>query len=61
MLIFTTTTVVGRNTRVDSNPTPWDNRYLTDEEIEIIDYFQSEDVDGFIFCTGGKFIFNRIA
>jgi len=61
ILIFTTTTVVGRNTGVDSNPYPWDNRYLTGEEIEIINYFQNEDVDGLIFCAAGIYISERIA
>ena len=60
-LIFTTTTVVGRNTGIDSNPYPWDNRYLTGEEIEIIEYFQNEDVDGLIFCAAGIYISERIA
>ncbi len=30
---------------------PWDNRYLTDEEIQIIDYFKGEDVNGLIFVA----------
>lgn len=61
MLIFTTTTVVGRNTAVDSNPYPWENSYLTEEEIEIIEFFQNEDVEGLIFCAAGPLIAERIA
>ena len=61
MLIFTITTVVGRNTAVDSNPYPWENSYLTEEEIEIIEFFQNEDVEGLIFCAAGPLIAERIA
>lgn len=61
ILIFTTTTVVGRNTAVDSNPYPWENSYLTEEEIEIIEFFQNEDVEGLIFCAAGPLIAERIA
>jgi len=61
ILIFTTTTVVGRNTEVDRNPYPWDNRYLTGEEIEIIDYFQNEEINGLIFTAAGILIAERIA
>jgi len=61
ILIFTTTTIVGRNTGIDSNPYPWDNRYLTGEEIEIINYFQNEDVEGLIFCAAGIYVSERIA
>ena len=51
ILIFTTTTILGKHKTIDSNPYPWDNRYLTDEEIEIIDYFQNVDINGLIFCA----------
>ncbi|GAH84256.1 unnamed protein product, partial [marine sediment metagenome] len=37
---------------------PWDNRYLTDEEIQVIDYFKGEDVDGLIFVAD-RFISDR--
>jgi len=48
--------------RVDviSNPYPWENRYLTNEEIEIIDYFQNEEINGLIFCAAGPYISERI-
>ena len=60
MVIFTTTTVEGRLRYIDSNPYPWENRYLTDEEIEIIEYFQNEDINGLIFCAAGIYISERI-
>ena len=34
-----------------NSPYPWDNSYLTDEEIQIIDCFKGEDVNGLIFVT----------
>ncbi len=43
-----------------SSPYPWENRYLTNEEIEIIEYFQNEDIDGLIFCAAGIHISERI-
>ena len=61
MLIFTTTTVVGRHRDIDSSPYPWENRYLTDEEIEIIDYFQKEEIYGLIFAATGILIAERLA
>ena len=45
---------------VISSPYPWENRYLTNEEIEIIEYFQHEDIDGLILCAAGIFISERI-
>ncbi len=45
---------------VISSPYPWENGYLTDEEIEIIEYFQNEDIDGLIFCAAGRYISERI-
>ena len=61
MLIFTITTVEGRLRSIDSSPYPWENRYLTDEEIEIINFFQNEYVDGLIFCAAGPLIAERLA
>ena len=48
--------------RVDkiSSPYPWKNKYLNDEEIEIIEYFQNKDIDGLIFCAAGGYISIRI-
>jgi len=34
-----------------NSPYPWENRYLTDEEIEIIEYLQNEDINGLIFVS----------
>ena len=34
-----------------NSPYPWENRYLTDEEIEIIEYLQNEDIGGLIFVS----------
>jgi len=45
---------------VISSPYPWENRYLTNEEIEIIEFFQNEDIDGLIFCAAGIHISERI-
>jgi len=61
MLIFTATTVEGRLRSIDSSPYPWENRYLTEEEIEIIDYFQKEEINGLIFATTGNLIAERLA
>lgn len=48
--------------RIDviSNTYPWENRYLTNEEIEIIEYFQNEEINGLIFCAAGMHISERI-
>ncbi len=48
----------GRFDRSNS-PYPWENRYLTDEEIEIIEYLQNEDIDGLIFVSN-RYISERI-
>ena len=45
---------------VISSPYPWENRYLTNEETEIIEYFQNEDIHGLIFCAAGRYISERI-
>ncbi len=59
IVIFSTTTVVGLRT-VDSSPYPWENRYLTEEEQEIIKFFQNEDIFGLIY-TNVPEIANRIS
>ncbi len=61
LLIFTTITVEGRLRSIDSSPYPWENRYLTYEEIEIIDYLQKEDIYGLIYTTAGTLIAERLA
>ena len=45
---------------VTSSPYPWENRYLTNEEIKIIEYFQNEEINGLIFCAAGIHISERI-
>ena len=51
IIIFSTTTVVGRTRTFDSSPYPWENRYLTEEEQEILNFFQNEDVSGLIYSN----------
>ncbi|KKK70650.1 hypothetical protein LCGC14_2921840 [marine sediment metagenome] len=60
-LIFTTTTIVGGNTVNSSERYPWDNRYLTGEEIEIIHYFNGVDIDDLILSGVGIYIEDRLA
>lgn len=49
ILIFTITTSYGRIRLKESSKYPWENRYLTEEEIEIIDFFKKQDIKGLIF------------
>ncbi|NVM17290.1 MAG: hypothetical protein HWN80_06205 [Candidatus Lokiarchaeota archaeon] len=51
ILIFSITTIETNRAGLSSSPYPWENRYLTDEEIGIIYYFQNEEIDGLIFTT----------
>ena len=60
IIIFSTTTVVGRWRTINSSPYPWENRYLTEEEQEIITFFQNEDIFGLIY-TNVPFIADRIS
>ena len=50
MLIFSITNIETNRAGL-GNAYPWEYRYLTDEEIEIIDFFQNEEIDGLIFTT----------
>jgi len=43
-----------RKNEYTESPYPWENGYLTNEEIEIIKYLKSQEIDGFIFSTAGK-------
>jgi len=54
ILIFSITTIETNRAGMISNPYPWENTYLTNEEIEIIEFFQNEDIDGLIFATIGN-------
>jgi len=49
ILIFSITTIETNRAGVSSNPYPWQNRSLTDEEMKIIEFFQNEEIDGLIF------------
>ena len=51
MLIFSITTIETNRAGMCSSPYPWENLCLTEEEIEIIEYFQNEDIEGLIFTT----------
>ncbi|KKL70166.1 hypothetical protein LCGC14_2107640, partial [marine sediment metagenome] len=59
-LAFSEINLEAGRANVFSSPYPWENRYLTNEEIEIIEYFQNEDIDGLIFCAAGIHISERI-
>ena len=61
IIIFSTTTIVGPWRTRDSSPYPWENQYLTEEEQEILNFFQNEDVYGLIFCAPGIVISERLA
>ncbi len=54
IIIFSTTTNLGRWCTMDNSPYPWENRYLTEEEQQIINFFQNEDITGFIFTNFPK-------
>ncbi len=60
MLIFSITTIETNRAGMCSSPYPWENLCLTEEEIEIIEYFQNEDIDGLIFTTN-KDIANKLS
>ncbi len=60
IVIFSTTTVVGRWRTIDSSPYPWENRYFTEEEQEILNFFQNEEIFGFIY-TNVPLIATRIS
>ena len=60
MSIFSITTIETNRAALISSPYPWENRYLTDEEIEIIKFFQDEEIDGLIFTTD-KYITTKIS
>ena len=60
MLIFSITTIETNRAALINSPYPWENRCLTNEEIEIIEFFQDEDINGLIFVTD-KDIENKIS
>jgi hypothetical protein len=59
-LAFTVINIEAGRIEVINNPYPWKNRYLTEEEIEIIDFFKNEEIEGLIYCASGRYISERI-
>lgn len=59
ILIFSITNIETKIANISSNPEPWENRYLTQQEIEIINYLKNEEINGLIFTTD-PYISNRI-
>ncbi len=59
-LVISEINIEAGRAEVISSPYPWENRYFTNEENEIIEFFQNEDIDGLIFCAAGIFISERI-
>ena len=51
--ILTSSIINVESSRYDglNSPYPWDNRYLTDEEIQIVNYFKGENIGGLIFVA----------
>lgn len=49
--IFSITNIETKLANISSNPEPWENQYLTQQEIEIIDYLKNEEIYGLIFTT----------
>lgn len=59
--IFATSLINSEMSRYDNLNSiyPWDNRYVTEEELQIIDFFENEDVRGLIFIAN-SYISERI-
>lgn len=49
ILVFSVTSIQTNRVGSTSSPYPWENRYLTDEEFLVIDFFRDEEFDGLIF------------
>ena len=60
IFVFSIINIEANRVEKISSPYPWENRYLNDEEIEIIEYFQNKDIDGLIFSAAGRHISLRI-
>ena len=54
ILIFSISTIETNRAGMYSNPYPWENTILTNEEIEIIEFFQNEEIEGLIFTNIGN-------
>ncbi len=53
IFLFSITSIQTNRVGLTSSPYPWENRFLTDEEILVINYFQNEEIDGLIFAFDG--------
>ncbi|MEJ2251021.1 MAG: hypothetical protein P8Y97_15380 [Candidatus Lokiarchaeota archaeon] len=51
ILIFSITTIESNRVNLQKSPYPWNERFLTNEEIEIINFFQHTEINGLIFST----------
>lgn len=52
IIIFSITTIETNRAGLVYSPYPWENSYLTGEEIEIIKFFETEEINGLIFTIG---------
>ena len=52
IIIFSITTIETNRAGLAYSPYPWENSCLTDEEIEIIKFFETEEINGLIFTIG---------
>jgi hypothetical protein len=48
ILVFSSAILEANRAERKNNPYPWENRYLTEEEIEITNFFQSNNLEGLI-------------
>jgi len=60
ILIFSIITIETNRTNMCSSTYPWENSCLTNEEIEIIEFFQNEEINGLIFSFSSE-IANKIS
>lgn len=55
IIILSSALVAGsKKNDYSESPYPWENGYLTNQEIEIIEYLKNQEIDGLIFSTAGK-------
>ncbi|MGV9205476.1 MAG: hypothetical protein ACOC44_15810 [Promethearchaeia archaeon] len=60
LMTYTILNIEYHKTLANNSPYPWENRHLSDEEAEIIDYFQAEEPEGLILVPN-RFISERLA
>ena len=53
IFIFSITSIQTNRVGLTSSPYPWENRYLTDEEILVVDFFRDKEFNGLIFTFDG--------